>query len=53
MSSRAFIGGAIAGMAGLAAAAYIDHRITESKFSPELKTPEILGKEQVIQSSPD
>lgn len=48
MSSRAFIGGAIAGMAGLAAAAYIDHRITESKFSPELKTPEILGKEQVI-----
>lgn len=48
MQPLAFIGGAITGMAGLAAAAFIDHKITESKFSPELKTPEKLDSKQVV-----
>lgn len=48
MQPLAFIGGAITGMAGLAAATFIDYKLTESKFSPELKTPEILDRNQVI-----
>lgn len=47
MLSPSFISGAIAGVAGLAAATFIDHKITESKFSPELKTPEGLDAAHV------
>lgn len=46
MRPLAFFGGAVAGMAGLAAAAFIDRKITESRFPPALKTPEILDAEQ-------
>ncbi len=47
MQPLAFIGGAITGMAGLAAAAFIDHKITESKFSPDLKRPESLDAKRI------
>lgn len=47
MRPLAFLGGAVAGAAGLAAAAFIDHKVTESKFSPALKRPETLDAKQV------
>lgn len=47
MLSPSFITGAIAGVAGLAAATFIDHKITESKFSPDLRTPEGLDATRV------
>ena len=49
MLPLAFLGGAIVGAAGLATAAYVDHRITEAKFSPDLKRPDTLSAEQVVQ----
>lgn len=48
MQPLAFLGGAIVGAAGLAAAAYVDHRITEAKFSPDLKRADTLNAEQVV-----
>lgn len=47
MQPLAFIGGTLSGIVGLAAATYIDHRLTESKFSPSLKQPETLNAKQV------
>lgn len=49
MNTGAFIGGVLTGMLGLAAAAMIDHEITEAKFSPDLKNPEKLDSERLIQ----
>lgn len=48
MGARAFILGTLTGAASLAIAAYIDDARTEAKFSPELKTPANLDKEQVV-----
>lgn len=48
MKPQAFFGGALVGAAGLAAAAFIDHKITEAKFSPKLKQPDALDNEQVV-----
>lgn len=47
MMPIAFIGGTLTGIVGLAAATYIDHKIGESKFSPNLKKPQTLDAEQV------
>lgn len=48
MQPLAFIGGAITGMAGLAAAAFIDHKITEARLSPDCKQAEALDSGQVV-----
>lgn len=48
MQPLAFIGGALTGMAGLAAAAFIDHTITESKLSPDCQQAEFLDSGQVV-----
>lgn len=46
-TTRSFWKGVLTGAATLATAAYIDHKVTESKFSPALKQAQLLDKEQV------
>ncbi len=43
-----FLGGALFGAAGLAAAALYDNHRTESRYSPLLKTPEALDADGVV-----